>query len=72
MHGKRDACVPGTKERKEPGRMHRDVTAMVLYEQGISPQRCDEATGIKGNYKLGMCPGMATAKKLITEYYMGK
>lgn len=31
-----------------------------------------KATGIKENYKLGMCPGMATAKKLITEYYMGK
>lgn len=31
-----------------------------------------KATGIKGSYKLGMCPGIATAKKLITEYYMGK
>ena len=31
-----------------------------------------KAAGIGGNYKLGMCPGMATAKKLITEYYMGK
>lgn len=31
-----------------------------------------KAAGIGGSYRLGMCPGMATAKKLITEYYMGK
>lgn len=43
VHGKRDACIPGAKKGQEPGWMHRDVTAMVLYEQGISPQRCDES-----------------------------
>ncbi len=31
-----------------------------------------KAAGIGGSYKLGVCQGMATAKKLITEYYMGK